>query len=512
MPSRTTLFGPPGSGKTTTLTKWAQQAAAKHGGENIMVCSLTKTAAIEIQSRNTMVPKENVGTLHAHAYRSVTAEFEGRYKVITDKDRDEFNSGKPVFKQLTKDRITEDSDGRFGDTLPGKVSLFRAQQVPIARWPVVARNWYDEYVNWKEANSLIDFTDMIDLACKYIDCPLDYIILDEAQDCSSLEYALLEKWAGQCEGVVIAGDDDQAAYEWRGASVNAFLGFAEDQRVLPRSYRLPLRIKEHADRWIHQIKNRKEKTYESTDETGHVSEMETRHPAHIVEEALSLPGTTMILATCAYMLNPVLQILQEEKRPYHNPYRVKGDYASTWNPLLRGDGTTVTAADAVRAFMSPPWSFRLAHAWIKEMSSEHLSYGTKAELKRERSNDSLVPLEHISRWLGAENLASALQGDLQWWMRCVKDPKRRASLVFRHNLLTGMKSLNETPTLIVGTIHSVKGGQADNVILMPDLSLAGKEAFLGNPDPVIRQMYVGMTRAKERLILVRPARRAPLQW
>jgi superfamily I DNA/RNA helicase len=193
---RTTLFGPPGSGKTTTLTKWAQQAAAKHGGENVMVCSLTKTAAIEIQSRNTMVPKENVGTLHAHAYRSVTAEYEGRYKVITDKDRDEFNVGLPPLHQLPKDTITEDSEGRFSDSLPGRVALFRAQCIPTSRWPESAKNWYDKYVSWKEANQLIDFTDMIDMALKYIDCPLDYIILDEAHE-RSLNIDLLLGYISQ---------------------------------------------------------------------------------------------------------------------------------------------------------------------------------------------------------------------------------------------------------------------------------------------------------------------------
>lgn len=512
MSERTTLFGPPGSGKTTTLAKWARQAAAKYGGENIMVCSLTKTAAIEIQSRNTMVPKENVGTLHAHAFRSVTAEYEGRFKVISDKDRDEFNAGRPVHHQLPKDTITEDSEGRFSDTISGRVALFRAQGIPVSRWPESAKNWWDQYQFWKEANQLIDFTDMIDMALKYIDCPLDYIILDEAQDCSFLEYQLLEKWASQCKGVVIAGDDDQAAYEWRGASVNSFLGFADDQRVLPRSYRLPKKIKEHADRWIRQIRNRKEKIYESTDEIGHVSEMVSRVPAHIVEDALSLPGTTMILTTCAYMLNPILQSLQENKVAYHNPYRVRGDFASTWNPLLAGTGTTVTAADAVRAFLTKPWTYHLCHAWVREMSSDHLSYGIKAKLKRELSNDSLVPMEELSTWLGPDNLVRALQGDIQWWLSTIKDPKRRSQLAFRYTLMQGLSSLDQTPSIIVGTIHSVKGGQADNVILIPDLSMSGKESWLNNPDATIRQLYVGMTRAKQHLILVPTAKRAPLQW
>jgi len=510
--SRTTLFGPPGSGKTTTLSKWARQAADKHGGHNIMICSLTKTAAIEIQSRNTGVPKENVGTLHAHAYRSVTAEFEGRYKVITDKDRDEFNRGRPHSQHLPKDKISEDSEQRFSDSISGRVALFRAQCIPSRRWPDSAKNWWDQYISWKEANSLIDFTDMIELALNHIDCPLDHIILDEAQDCSALEYRLLQKWASQAKNVVIAGDDDQAAYEWRGASVDAFLGFSTDQRVLPRSYRLPKRVKEYADRWIRQIKNRKMKEYEPTANNGLVSEMVTRHPAHIVEEASALDGTTMILSTCAYMLKPILQVLQENKIAYHNPYRVKGDYASTWNPLLAGSGTTVTSADAVRALLTTPWSYRLLHSWVREMSSSHLAYGTKAKLKRERSNDSLVPMGELSNLLGPENLNRALKGDVQWWLSTVKDGKRREQLAFRYTLISAMSSMKETPSIIVGTIHSVKGGQADNVFLIPDLSMAGKESYLENPDPIIRQMYVGMTRSKDKLILVPAARRAMLQW
>ena len=71
---RATLFGPPGTGKTTTLSRWAKQAAEKYGGENIMICSLTRTAAAEIKSRETDVPAHNVGTLHAHAYRSIEDE------------------------------------------------------------------------------------------------------------------------------------------------------------------------------------------------------------------------------------------------------------------------------------------------------------------------------------------------------------------------------------------------------------------------------------------------------
>jgi superfamily I DNA/RNA helicase len=58
--------------------------------------------------------------------------------------------------------------------------------------------------------------------------------------------------------------------------------------------------------------------------------------------------------------------------------------------------------------------------------------------------------------------------------------------------------------VVVGTIHSVKGGQADVVYLFPDLSPAG-DAQYRRPgptrDPVIRTFYVGATRARETLYI-----------
>ena len=53
---------------------------------------------------------------------------------------------------------------------------------------------------------------------------------------------------------------------------------------------------------------------------------------------------------------------------------------------------------------------------------------------------------------------------------------------------------------MVGTIHSVKGGQADCVYLFPDLSQAGDAQYARfghSRDSVIRLFYVGATRARE---------------
>jgi superfamily I DNA/RNA helicase len=68
----------------------------------------------------------------------------------------------------------------------------------------------------------------------------------------------------------------------------------------------------------------------------------------------------------------------------------------------------------------------------------------------------------------------------------------------------GAQALMELPKVTIGTVHSVKGGEADVVYLMPDLSTAGMREWdqPGLPrDSVVRLMYVGMTRAREELVV-----------
>ena len=65
------VFGPPGTGKTTWLVKQVRRAAEKYGGEKVLCCSFTKTAATEMVNRITppdeepLIPDSSVGTLSA---------------------------------------------------------------------------------------------------------------------------------------------------------------------------------------------------------------------------------------------------------------------------------------------------------------------------------------------------------------------------------------------------------------------------------------------------------------
>jgi len=56
----------------------------------------------------------------------------------------------------------------------------------------------------------------------------------------------------------------------------------------------------------------------------------------------------------------------------------------------------------------------------------------------------------------------------------------------------------------LSTIHGAKGGEADNVLLLMDLSPKFAREYADNGDNVHRLFYVGITRAKQSLHLVLP--------
>ena len=56
----------------------------------------------------------------------------------------------------------------------------------------------------------------------------------------------------------------------------------------------------------------------------------------------------------------------------------------------------------------------------------------------------------------------------------------------------------------LSTIHGAKGGEADNVLLLSDLSTKFAKEYDKNADDINRLLYVGITRAKQTLHIVLP--------
>ena len=90
---------------------------------------------------------------------------------------------------------------------------------------------------------------------------LNYIMVDEAQDCNADNWEIIEKLAARHHNLFVVGDPDQCIYEWRGARPSRFVDFASDKDiVLDENYRSTPNILDIANCVISNNINRIPKT------------------------------------------------------------------------------------------------------------------------------------------------------------------------------------------------------------------------------------------------------------
>lgn len=527
----TTVFGPPGTGKTTYLARQIERAVEKFGPDRVIVCSLTTTAATEIISRGLSVTPAHVGTLHAICYRSLGRPklFDTTVQAFNDEmgfklsPNGDTNIDSRAARVLSDDLecflARTDSD----DAVRSAIDLWRMKLLPVDAMPVGYVRLWNAMEAWKSSHNVIDFTDMILLALeRFQEHPARprVIVYDEAQDGSAAELALIKQWSTNTDHSIIAGDDDQCIFGFRGSDVNAFLSMsdAEHQKVLDTTHRLPHKIYSYAERWVHQIGVRKEKSYRPRDdaEDGEIIilPMDPTHLPILKRVSMLPPGETMmILATCGYLLQPIIRELRKRFYPYANPFREnRGD----WNPLARGK-RVVKAVDRVIAYAQScpelvddprPQTWKSFHAWTEHFEASKIESGAKAFISKKYKEipDAVVSIPEIGSLLGPAVTTDFLSGNFSPLLNCtLKTGLRSLDYPVRVAMRHGMKALLEPPRVFVGTVHSCKGAEADEVILLPDLSRQAAEAYRSagseGRDAVLRVFYVGVTRAKKRLVL-----------
>ncbi len=88
-----------------------------------------------------------------------------------------------------------------------------------------------------------------------------YILVDEFQDTSAIQYEIIKYLSSQKAQLTIVGDPDQTIYRWRGADVNLILSFEKDFEntktiILSKNYRSTKKILEAANNLIKYNHNR----------------------------------------------------------------------------------------------------------------------------------------------------------------------------------------------------------------------------------------------------------------
>lgn len=542
------LFGPPGAGKTWTLTQRVKQVVQQHGAHSIVVASFSVTAAKEIGSRGLGLPEKSVGTLHSLAFRSIGHEFNvaldpkvlaGWNKIAGFRWRITPDNRRAAASSATE---TSGPAGSGGDELIAELDRARATYTDPADYSPELAEFAAAWTKWKNEAEAVDYTDMIELALEQArdgqpapGNPL-VLVVDEGQDMTRLEVDLALAWGRSARSLVIALDDDQAIMEWRGGDPAQLLAlqhdpdFEVDVQVLDQSRRIPTSVHAVAENWVRQLSIRQPKTYRPrmTDHQGNplteppvgaafrVGErLDDPELVHRVEHELDHGRTVMVIATCTYMLEPLIKNLRAAGIPYHNPYRPA---EGRWNPF--GGGNGMSTAQRVFRFLvmhesldgtehGRLWTGTDVQAWLPllKASDAGLRRGVKTHVdtlpEGELSEDEVAAL-----FASEDDYKCAVNADLEWFARNVLGSKEQATAYpLQVARKRGPLALAQRPGVILGTIHSVKGGASDVVYVAPDISAAGRDQLdtVNGRDQTIRQFYVAMTRSYEELRILAPS-------
>lgn len=496
-----TYLGPPGTGKTQNnsnlIREYIRQGIEP---ERIAGVSFTRKAAresCERVCRDTGLEEARLPhfrTLHSIAFR------EGGYTsndVIGGADFAKIGSEIGLsFGRRSSNNMETDFDTlgvSQGDFYMSLYHLARSKEIPWEEMFRRAENYnlhysemkrlVDTYEDYKIEYNKIDFTDMIEEFIKR-GHPLDVdaLIVDEAQDLSTLQWKMIDVLRETPDIQIFSGDDDQAIMGFQGADVSAFLNATEDREVLNKSYRLPSSIWDVAQSVVSRIEGRAPKVWSPKDEEGTVQQHQSMWDVPLDS------GDWCILARTNRIASQYADALQDEGWVYSRnghpsiPPRIY-DAILSWEDLTKGKAVSASEIRNIYTHMK-------ANAGYKK------GFGPRSKALLGIDEEAFVNMDYARDHLGLLQV-----GDIRWHQ--VLDKVTRD---MQHYLLNALRRGDnvKNPRIKVSTIHSMKGGEADNVLVIPDLSYAADREYQKDPSTEHRVYYVAVTRAKKTLHIMEP--------
>lgn len=491
----TVILGPPGTGKTTRAMDLLEEAlTAGIPPDRIGFFSFTKKAAEEGISRASLrfsLPQDSfryMRTIHSLAFKQLNMR---RDRVF----------GWPHLKELGrilgmdfKGRHQVDDGDVYGmnsaDRLLFLEGLARNSKKPLKQvWSEAMEDSIDWFElerfsrglqKFKADRQLYDFTDIIERFCQVSVSQLpkfDLLIIDEAQDLSSLQWDAVERIATNAKKIYVLGDDCQAIYIWSGADVKHFIDLRGQQITLDQSNRIPSTIHALADSITDKIVDKRHpRLWKPKEEKGAINWFGS------MDEVDVSSGKWLLLARNGYMLNAM----------------------EDW-------------------CMSQGFSFNsINRDPLKSPSLAAIKVWEELRRKKEQSaSDILDALQYLSRQAVPPTLMKEVKANEQqgfYTMENLVNMGLRTTAIW-HEALTKIsvkerdffiaarrrgESLLKEPRIKISTIHAAKGGEADHTLLLTDMSYRCYNNMDKNFDDESRVWNVGCTRSKQTLNLIMP--------
>lgn len=566
VPPVTRLFGGPGSGKTTALLDRVESLLDSGVPMNdLLLVSYTRAAATEVRERlaerQGVSPRSlrgNVCTMHAKAYELLNLS---RSDVVGEKHKSEFceEYGLEYEDEFQSNNRRTARSTALGNKVIATSQWLQRTQRNVSDWYDVPFEWDVETVRlppeldphsqsgnkytptWKSDDDrvsipeairawraykgdqeIVGFADMLERVKQRSLLPnVSHLVIDEFQDITQLQYAVYQEWKPRMERTLIAGDDDQVVYAWQGADPALLLAEEGEDVILDLSYRLPSEILRVVQRMIRHVDERQSKSLSPRKEGGSVEFIKDPSLLDLVRNIRDTvsndDGSIMVLFRARYQMFDFI----DEFVGTGIPFQVMTD-SRMWTDRFSD------YVEAVERFDQDESISGLQARRLADMLMDS-AFGTGS---RDQLFEAIEDEEEEAGVDDLKNLEISPEF-VREYVPFMPSPASSAEMV-RKVTKVQKKSLKAyfngefqdvAPDRIrLGTIHSAKGREADHVFVATDLTEkvvehmaatveedavpAGVEfTAKSNPVPMLtdnerRVFYVGMSRARERLVVM----------
>jgi ATP-dependent DNA helicase Rep len=346
-----------GSGKTRVITHKIVYLVEECGyaARNIAAITFTNKAANEMKARvGTLLQGKNakglaVSTFHSLGMTILRAEakllgYKPQFSIFDSSDTFK------IFGELTNSGDKQEIRDIQTQVSNWKSAFISPEQAVVVADSAEAEAYARIYMRYQEtlrAYQAVDFDDLIHLPVALFKAHpeallrwqqrLRYLLIDEYQDTNDCQYQLTRLLAGTRAAFTAVGDDDQAIYAWRGASIENLHNLRTDYsnlRVikLEQNYRSSQRILKVANHLInHNTKVFEKKLwsdhgigdpiriYAARDDEHEAESVVMKLVSHKFEHQTSFADYAIL-----YRSNYLSRAFEEQLRAQRVPYTVSG--------------------------------------------------------------------------------------------------------------------------------------------------------------------------------------------
>ena len=311
---------------------------------------------------------------------------------------------------------------------------------------------------------------------------------DEQQDASALLDVVCKRLirSPETKYTYVVGDPFQSIYSFGGASSSHFMGWeVSKERVMPKSWRCPAEIHNYGEQLLRPCRDYWDRGIAPADHEGEVIRRDMDHAVKMIDPT----QPWLLLARTHYLAAAWQRELDEQGIPWASTQGGGG-----WVAPVRNAATqTLLTLERRGPITSQEW----AEA-IKHLPAKLLTRGTKTHY--EPQSDTVVELPDLCDHGGTPELISTIESG--GWRKLIEKADRYIEAVTKWG-----EEVLADPPVKVGTIHSVKGSEADNVAVLTGSTKRISMACQFSrdlADEERRIAYVAATRARRRLVLVDP--------